>query len=347
MKISILESLSVIKALSDSSRLLIISALKERPQYVEEIAERLHLAVSTVSFHLKKLEAAQLVTKVKEQYYVIYHLNTALLSLTLSELTSFENPLKIVQEQRIDEYKEKILSTFFTNGKLKKLPTQHKKRLIVLQHILKNFKPDSSYAEKEVDGILRSIYDDYCTIRRYFIDEHMMTRQNGNYSLEPEYATQANTEMKEPAKRSNHKNDRNINAMKEKQNKMVNIKEINRMLKSTPPPMGIYVVKNSVTGNTFLGSSKDLKAIINRHKFELQFNSHRIEELQKSWNEAGETSISFEIIDTLEPKDDKEYDYTSDIEELESLWIEKLQSEGQQLLFLKSTEIKKNKPVKS
>ena len=77
------ESLMIFKALSDSSRLLIVSSLLQKPQYVEELAQRLNLADSTVSFHLKKLETAQLVYKEKQQYYVIFHLNEQIFDSTL------------------------------------------------------------------------------------------------------------------------------------------------------------------------------------------------------------------------------------------------------------------------
>jgi len=59
------QSISIMKALADSSRLMILNSLFEKPQYVEEIAERIDLAVSTVSFHLKKMEEA--VSNVKQR----------------------------------------------------------------------------------------------------------------------------------------------------------------------------------------------------------------------------------------------------------------------------------------
>ena len=62
------QSLAIIKALADASRLAIVGSLVERPQYVEEIAQRHALAPSTVSFHLKKLEKAGLVRSRQEQY---------------------------------------------------------------------------------------------------------------------------------------------------------------------------------------------------------------------------------------------------------------------------------------
>lgn len=56
----------------------------DAPKYVEIIAERLELAPSTVSFHLKKLEEAGLVKKSKDQYYTVYALKKEMLDLPLS-----------------------------------------------------------------------------------------------------------------------------------------------------------------------------------------------------------------------------------------------------------------------
>ncbi len=36
-------------------------------------------------------------------------------------------------------------------------------------------------------------------------------------------------------------------------------------------------------------------------------------------------NFSFEVVDTLEPKEDTTYDYTKDLSVLEEMWLEKLQ----------------------
>ena len=86
----ITESLQIIKALAESSRLILVQALQE-PQCVEELAQRCNLASSTVCFHLGKLEKAGLIRKRKEQYYAVYTLNDAIFDKSLRELTSFRN----------------------------------------------------------------------------------------------------------------------------------------------------------------------------------------------------------------------------------------------------------------
>ena len=171
------------KSLADSSRLQVLNSLMEKPQYVEELAHRLNLAVSTVSFHLKKLEKAGLITKSKDQYYIIYRINYELFNLSLRQITSFDNIDKFIQDERIEKYRDKVLKTFMKKGKLTKLPVQHKKKLIILDEFAKKFKHNKSYKENEVDEIINRFYGDHCTIRRLLIEEGMMKRDKQIYRL--------------------------------------------------------------------------------------------------------------------------------------------------------------------
>lgn len=179
----IVKSIEIMKTLSDSSRLRLLNALMAKPQYVEEIANRLNLAVSTVSFHLKKLEKVGLVSKTKEQYYITYSITPDLLKLTLRELTCFENIEQFVEEERLDKYRNKVLKSFMKEGRITRLPVQHKKKKILLDEIVKLFGTKIKFTEKEVDDIIHSTFDDHCTIRRLLIEEGIMKRDGQNYWL--------------------------------------------------------------------------------------------------------------------------------------------------------------------
>jgi predicted transcriptional regulator len=176
-------SIEIMKSLADTSRLRVLNSLMEKPHYVEELAHRLDLAPSTVSFHLKKLESAGLVSEQKEQYYIIYRVNEDILKLTLKELTSFENIEKYAQDERIQSYRNKVLRIFFKNKKLLKLPVQRKKQMIVLDEYAEKFKRGKKYTEEEVNEIIKQSFDDYCTIRRLLIEEKLMKREKQTYWL--------------------------------------------------------------------------------------------------------------------------------------------------------------------
>lgn len=74
--------------------------------------------------------------------------------------------------------REKTLKTYLEeNGALKQFPAKEKKKIIILGEIIKNFKSDVTYSEKEVNRILKRIYEaDYPTIRRALIEYGFMER---------------------------------------------------------------------------------------------------------------------------------------------------------------------------
>lgn len=175
------EALKVFKCLSDASRLRIVQSLTQGDMYTELLAERLGVSPSTVSFHMKKLSDAKLVTARKEQYYTVYSLNQRLLEKTLSELAS-SSPEQVDEQQRREEaYRQKVIRSFFEYGKLRSIPAQRKKRLICLEEMAKLFEPGRSYEEREVSEIIASVHEDYCTLRRDMVDEGLLRREGGRY----------------------------------------------------------------------------------------------------------------------------------------------------------------------
>lgn len=178
-----IEPIKIFKCLADKSRLLIINNLINEPMYVELLAERLGLTPSTISFHLKKLEEAQIVYSTKEQYYVVYNINEGILKGSLLDLIKSDEKQSNTQEKREAEYRKKVMEAFFEYGKLKSIPVQQKKKRIILEEIAKSFEPDRKYTEREVNIIIADFHDDFCTIRRDMISEKILQRENGIYEM--------------------------------------------------------------------------------------------------------------------------------------------------------------------
>ena len=88
---------------------------------------------------------------------------------------------KSLQDEREESYRKKVLDAFFEYGKLKSIPAQRKKELIVLKEIAKSFEPGRDYTEREVNIIIADFHDDFCTIRRDMISEHILVRDKGMY----------------------------------------------------------------------------------------------------------------------------------------------------------------------
>lgn len=74
-----------------------------------------------------------------------------------------------------------MIDAFFEYGKLKSIPAQQKKRRIVLEVIAEQFAYGKTYPEREVNLIIAGFHDDFCTIRRDMIGEHLLERDASGY----------------------------------------------------------------------------------------------------------------------------------------------------------------------
>lgn len=109
---------------------------------------------------------------------------------------------------------------------------------------------------------------------------------------------------------------------------MIDKKELKKQYLNTQRPMGIYQLKNISNGKIFIGSSLFLDTIYNKHYFQLKMGSHIEKQLQEDWNNYGESSFEFSVLDTLKPVDDPNYNYAEDLKILLDLWMDKLQPYG-------------------
>lgn len=171
------EKLELLKLLADETRLEILNILLKEDSYVEKIACELSLTPATICYHLKKMESSGVVRCSRSQFYIIYSLNREIFDKPLYELIKKDE--KFVNPE--EKYKKEVLSNFFKYGRLTQIPTQRKKREIVLSEIAKQFEFDRIYQETEVNEIILRYHEDFCTIRREMIAFGMMTRHHETY----------------------------------------------------------------------------------------------------------------------------------------------------------------------
>jgi len=76
---------------------------------------------------------------------------------------------------------EEVLARFFSGDRLASIPGVHAKRLVVLERLAQEFDPGVRYPEAEVNFRLQLFYPDYAALRRYLVDEGLMTRADGVY----------------------------------------------------------------------------------------------------------------------------------------------------------------------
>jgi hypothetical protein len=313
------QGIAIMKALADQSRLAIVNSLLERSQYVEEIAQRHGLAPSTVSFHLRKLEQAGLVSSRKEQYYVVFRANDELFDTTLRQIVSAHTVSRELQDDRMEEYRRKVLDTFFRNGRLENLPAQHKKRLIVLEAFARRFEPGRRYGEQEVTGLILPVFDDYCTIRRLLVDEGMVRREGLEYWREEQPGDAAAElpwsppEAKVSGKRGNG-GERHA---------------LKRLYKQNRPDMGIYQLLNTANGRIYVGSSRNLDGTRTSRLFQLRMGKVPFSgELQKDLNEFGAASFEFSVLALLHGPEQGS-DVEQSLAALHLHWLEKQQPFGE------------------
>ena len=172
------EKLKLLKLIADETRIDILNILMREDSYVEKIACDLSLTPATICYHLKKMEAAGIVKTSRSQFYIIYSLNKDIFNKSLAELIRKDDTADVEEK-----YKKEVIAHFFKYGKLTQIPSQRKKREIVLAEIARSFEKGRDYDEKEVNEIIHRFHEDHCTIRREMIACGIMERERETYRL--------------------------------------------------------------------------------------------------------------------------------------------------------------------
>jgi hypothetical protein len=80
-----------------------------------------------------------------------------------------------------DAARAAVLRAFIVDGRLTSVPAAWAKRRVVLEHVARSFVPGVRYPEKDVNAVLRAWHPDYAALRRYLVDEELLTRDAGVY----------------------------------------------------------------------------------------------------------------------------------------------------------------------
>lgn len=79
---------------------------------------------------------------------------------------------------------EKMLKKYFIEDSktLKTFPAKEKQKLVVLREISTLFHPKETYSEKDVNEVLKRVYHDFVTLRRYMIEYGFLDRKSDGSS---------------------------------------------------------------------------------------------------------------------------------------------------------------------
>lgn len=147
----------------------------------KEIASKLGVANSTVRNHRYKLREREKQAKLflatmnllaKDTNKEINMLEDDVICDAHKGATTLDDRFNITKEEKI-----KAIETYVDeNGALKSYPSKEKKKIILLEEIAKNFNVGKRYSEKEINIVLKRIYEDYVTIRRALIQYGFLDR---------------------------------------------------------------------------------------------------------------------------------------------------------------------------
>lgn len=177
------------KALADPTRLRILLLLSGGELHGQGLAEKLGLSQPTVTHHASKLREAGLLKERRDKNTVYFKLNSEYIRVGGEESLRFIFSGEGHEEVRLDgkqQIFDAVIRNFFSkDGRLRHLPAQYKKKLIVLEHLVRQLEPGRVYSEKEINDFILKFHDDYATIRREFIMHHFMFREAEQYELNP------------------------------------------------------------------------------------------------------------------------------------------------------------------
>jgi hypothetical protein len=78
-----------------------------------------------------------------------------------------------------DDERNKVIKAHMNeNGALIQFPAKEKKKIIILREIMKNFKHNQNYHEKDINRTLERIYSDYAALRRALIEYGFLERSD-------------------------------------------------------------------------------------------------------------------------------------------------------------------------
>ena len=174
------ELLSFFRAMADPSRLKIVGLLARQAYAVERLSALLGIGESTVSHHLARLAEAGLVSARADGHYSMYSLHQDALAAMARRLLKTEQLPQLASGIDHASFDRKVLESFTgPDGRFTAFPTQEKKLLVLLRHVLRDFRPGVRYSEKKVNELLSRYSDDTARLRRSLVEFGFMDREGG------------------------------------------------------------------------------------------------------------------------------------------------------------------------
>ena len=174
MDARVIDSGTIVGLLADPARLKVVAALALGATTIEDVARASGLSLKDVALAARRLARAGLVLRDGH--------GLALLTDRFSAAARAAAAAAPAPEPLSDDPAEDaVLSAFLRDGRLTSIPAQRSKRLVVLDHLARVFEPGVRYPEREVNALLAVWHPDVAALRRYLVDEGLLSREAGVY----------------------------------------------------------------------------------------------------------------------------------------------------------------------
>jgi predicted transcriptional regulator len=173
---------SFASALLDLDRLRVVAALSAGPANRMRLAELTGLSHRDLLRHIDSLQHAGLVrlqppAARQPDQYSPYELDQEAFTAARRAMGKYKGVKPRPTDQRL-----LTLETFMPGGKLNAFPRKNEQIVVILDEVARKFEPERQYAEREVNGTLEEINEDYCTLRRLLVDYGYLSRTGGIYT---------------------------------------------------------------------------------------------------------------------------------------------------------------------
>ncbi len=164
----------IVRVVADPLRLALLGRAAEGALDLGEVADSMDVPKRRVAEAVGKLRAAGLIDQ-------DLRLEADRLQVIAARLPTAEGvAASIIAGPWSDEERD-LLSRFFSGTRLTEIPSSRQKRLVVLERLAQEFEPGHRYQERDVNFTLQLFHADYAALRRYMVDEGLLTRAEGVY----------------------------------------------------------------------------------------------------------------------------------------------------------------------
>ncbi len=169
-----MDAATIVGLLADPARLKVVAALALGATTIVDVARASGLSLKDVALAARRLARAGLVLR-DGHGLVLLADRFGAAARAAAEAAPAPAPLSD------DPAEDAVLSAFVRDGRLVSIPAQQTKRRVVLEHLVRVFDAGVRYPEREVNALLAVWHPDTAALRRYLVDEGLLTREAGVY----------------------------------------------------------------------------------------------------------------------------------------------------------------------